>query len=135
VACFFLPPNDGFFIDSTRSKHEFLNLCSAAGNAHIIQNDSFPFLWKIKKITSSVPLSPEWDTIIQKGIHLPSYCDLCTERLVSITGGCNPCAFQSTTEDLDFSLQNLLFSLKENGYYEVDAAMFQKELAVLKKLS
>ena len=92
--------------------------------------EKYPFYWKLTPILPEISLEPDRHSIIQNQHMVEPYCNLCVNRVVSITGGCKTCLFQPMQPAGHMQIHHLIELLKSASFYEVDSSIFTKEVAV-----
>jgi hypothetical protein len=125
VGCFFKKGNSLYVVQPDESEALLLN----AKNAFVSKKK---YYWKLKEILGNEKLDKDEHFLIKDGKKIDNYCNLCTDRLVSITKGCSDCKFKQMVEFGSFEMDDLIKSLKKGGFYEVDQKIFENEIEFLK---
>jgi hypothetical protein len=90
--------------------------------------EKYDYYWRIIPITPGTPLEPERHQVIKDGQIVDPYCDICKDRLIAISGGCQSCAFFPICAIEPMRMSDLVIKLRDAGYFETDFVNFKKQL-------
>lgn len=121
MGCYYQKDNQLFVTDPESIFHHILSIENA-----IIEK--YEYYWKITEIKTGTPLLPERHVVIREQAIVDPYCNICRDRLISISGGCNTCSFAPICSVGPTRITSLIEQLKSILYYEVDLHIFKIEV-------